>query len=219
MRVRKALNIILTVLLSGLFLWLGYRHFTGSYIRLGESFKDLFGSLKYYFYMLFDKPVGETPHVAEYSEFVKWEILLPKDFETFKLGAAAYFKALFNGKNFVGWLTSALTDVGGFAKVMMLILPCIVVGIIIIKRIYGQENTNHGRDTVPLRVYKFIAQKTYQPIKGFVQQYIEFGFLGRSCGACTSISARSSLSSSRTTSSFRYLSDGRPCTFSSSSSF
>ena len=174
MRVRKALNIILTVILSGLFLWLGYRHFSGSYIRLGESFKDLFGSLKYYFYMLFDKPIEGTPHVAEYSEFVKWEILLPKDFETFKLGAAAYFKALFNGKNFVGWLTSALTDVGGFAKVMMLILPCIVVGIIIIKRIYGQENTNHGKDTVPLRVYKFIAKKTYQPIKGFVQQYIEF---------------------------------------------
>ncbi len=46
--------------------------------------------------------------------------------------------------------------------------------IFVIKALYGRENNNHGKDTVPLKVFKFISRWTYQPIKQFIREYVAF---------------------------------------------
>ena len=174
MRLRKFFNIALTSILFGLFIYLGYALFRESYSRLLESFVDLWRSLKIYFCVLFNIPTDTTASVAGYSKIVEWNIILPADFEAFKVKAALYFSTLFDKGNFLSFLSSLGEKAGTISKVIVLLLPCFILVGVIIKRMYEGENTDHNKDTLPLRIYKKIAQKTYQPVKRFVRNYYEF---------------------------------------------
>lgn len=174
MKRRKALYISLTIIVTIGFLLVGYFVFANSYLRLKEAFIDLFGSIKYYFCTLFDLPTGGIPSVAGYSEVVEWDTILPSDFESFKVNATLFFRTLFSKENLMSWLSATGEKTASAAKILTLILPCILAVVLIIKRLYASGNTNHNKDTVPLRIFKKVSEKTYQPIKRFVMGYIEF---------------------------------------------
>ncbi|MDE5943213.1 MAG: hypothetical protein K2H30_03285 [Clostridia bacterium] len=171
---RRVLNIILTVILTMGFILLGVFVFRSSYIRLGYAFKDFGLSVAYYFCVMFGISHNIIPTVNSIPEVQTPQVTLPTDFEGFKNSSAQYFSLLIDKGNFDGWLAHLSVVMTDFAKVLVIVLPCIVAFVFIIKAIYKRGNNRHGVDTVPLKVFKFLSKITYQPIKRFIVGYVEF---------------------------------------------
>ena len=105
---------------------------------------------------------------------LNWDAILPADFETFKANCIAFFRLFISEENFFSWLNSTGGKAGVWAKIFVILLPCILAVIIAIKRLYAKGNTKHNVDTIPLRVFKKISAVTYQPTKRFICSYIDF---------------------------------------------
>ena len=166
-------NIVITVIISLAFLALG-AVFWQSYLRLGEACRDLGLSVAYYFCELFGAQYSFAPTVTEYSAVMQWDILLPSDFAGFTDAAGKYFSLLFSGENFSGYWESVANGLGGAAKLLVVVLPCVLLLIIIVRAMYRRSNTKHNHDTLPLRIFKWLARRTYQPIKRAVRSYLAF---------------------------------------------
>ncbi len=171
---RRALNIILTVALTIGFVLLGAFVFRLSYIRLGYAFKDFGLSVAYYFCIMFNIRHSITPTVNLIPDIQAPQVTLPTDFDGFKNNATQYFSLLINGDNFNAWLVHMSGVMADFGKILVIILPCVVGLILIIRALYRRANNKHGKDTVPLRIFKGISRVTYQPIKRFVRGYVAF---------------------------------------------
>lgn len=152
-------NIIVTIVISGIFLGL-LAVFWQSYVRFGEACKDFGLSVAYYFCELFGVDYSFMPTVTEYSGVLQWEIFLPADLNGFTASAKEYFALLISGENFAGYWAK----VGGVmlvaAKVIAILLPCVIVLLLVIYRMYRQGNTKHNQDTKPLKIFKWLAAKT-----------------------------------------------------------
>lgn len=169
----RRFHISVTVILSVLFLALT-AVFWHSYARFGEACKDFGLSVAYYFCELFGIDYLFTPTVTEYSNVLQWEILLPSDLDTFKDSASSYFALLMDGENFAGYWAVVGNVMLIVAKVIALVLPCIIVLMLVVVRLYKQNNIKHNQDTMPLRIFKAISSYTYQPIKRAILSYIAF---------------------------------------------
>lgn len=170
----RVFNITLTVLLSLLFIMLGIFHFGSSYLRLFESLGDLWQSVRYFFSMIFGLNNNVIPTVNDYSKILKWDIFLPEDFEAFKAQASSYFSLLFSKENLAAYGSLIAEILTVLAQVLAIALPAIMVLVMAIKKIYQSNNNNHNKDTVPLRVFKWISKKTFHPIKRLILSYISF---------------------------------------------
>ena len=169
----RRFNIAVTLVISAIFLGLT-AVFWQSYVRFGESCRDFGLSVAYYFCELFGINYSFTPTVTEYSNVMQWEILLPDDWEGFTASAKEYFGLLINGENFSAYWAKVGDIMLVVAKLIAVLLPCIIVLILVIYRIYRQGNTKHDQDTKPLRVFKAISKYTYQPLKRAVLCYREY---------------------------------------------
>ena len=167
-------NACLTAVISCAFAAFGVLCFSSSYARLKESILDLFGSVRYYFRALFGARDSPVPLVARYSEVWGKPKFLPQDMQGFFKSAKRYFLLLVDGENAREYFGNVAQGVGKFSKILLIVLPCLVVLKIVIKRLYAKENTKHNRDTLPLKIFKSAAKVTYQPIKRFVREYIAF---------------------------------------------
>lgn len=167
-------NACVTAVISCAFIAFGFLWFSSSYARLKESVFDLFGGALYYFKALFGARDSPAPSVARYSEIWGKPTFAPKDMQGFFKSAKRYFTLLFNGKNAREYFGRIAQSVGKFSKIILIVLPCLVVLKIVIKRLYAKENTNHNRDTLPLKIFKSAAKVTYQPIKRLIVGYIAF---------------------------------------------
>ena len=174
MKWQKRLNIALTVALTIAFILFGVLVFGVAYQRVFEALIDLYGGFKYYLCVLFGLPTNDLPSVTDYSKVMEWTVILPSDFEGFKVYTTAYFSMLFSKENFLSWLSVTGAKVSVWAKVLTIFLPCVVVLIIVVKRIYATPNTRHNKDTFPLRIYKVVTRYTIEPLKRFLRQYFEF---------------------------------------------
>ena len=174
MRKYRVFSISFTVLLSLLFIYLGVFHFNTSYIRFAETMGDLWHSVKFYFCELFGIVHTTPPTVELYSDVMKWDIFLPEDWQTFTVEAGAYFKLLFNKSNLAAYGQLIGEKLGVFAKLATILLPCVFLIVMLIKRMYRATNTDHNKDTVPLRIFKWVSNITYQPIKRIVRAYFRF---------------------------------------------
>ena len=166
-------NIVITVIISIAFLAFGVV-FRQSYLRFVETCRDLGLSVAYYFCELFGVEYAFTPTVTEYSAVMQWDILLPSDFAGFIAAAGRYFSLLFSGGNFAGYWAKVGSALEGVAKVLIIALPCVILLVIIVRAIYRRPNTKHNHDTLPLRVFKRLAKRTYQPIKRGIKSYLAF---------------------------------------------
>ena len=174
MKWQRRLNIGLTIAITTVFILLGVLVFRLSYCRAFEALTDLYGSFKYYFCVLFGFETDGLPSVTDYSKIIDSVTILPSDVEGFKSNAATYFKALVSKENFLSWLGATGQKASVLAKVLTILLPCVLVLIIAVKRLYAKGNNNYNVDTLPLRAFKKISAVTYQPIKRFLCGYIEF---------------------------------------------
>ena len=171
---RKAVNVTVTVLLSAVFVLLGIFVFNPSYLRFWETLCDFGRSAAYYFCGIFGIEHNIRPTVTEYSHVLQWDILLPSDFAGFQSSAADYFGLLFSKENFAAWGQTLGRTLGNTAKIISILLPCFVILIFTIKRLYAKGNNRHNKDTLPLRIFKRTMAVTYQPAKRCALSYISF---------------------------------------------
>ena len=169
----RRFHISVTVFLSVAFLALT-AVFWQSYVRFAESCRDFGLSAAYYFCELFGIDYSFTPTVTEYSSVLRWEILLPADWQGFTASAKEYFALIIDGENFAGYWAKVGDVMLVAAKVIAILLPCIIVLLLVVVRMYRQGNTKHNQDTKPLRIFKTIARWTYQPVKQAVLCYREY---------------------------------------------
>lgn len=167
-------NACVTAVISCAFIAFGFLRFSSSYARLKESILDLFGGALYYFRALFGARDSPAPSVARYSEIWGKPTFAPKDMQGFFKSVKLYFLLLADGENAKVYFYKAAGVAGIIGKYALIVLPCLVVLKIVIKRLYAKENTKHNRDTLPLKIFKSAAKVTYQPVKRFVREYIAF---------------------------------------------
>ncbi len=170
----RVFNITLTVLLSLFFILLGIFHFSSSYLRLFESLCDLWQSIRYFVCRIFGLNYNVIPIVNNYSEILKWDIFLPEDFEAFKAQASSYFSLLFSKENLVAYGSLIVDILLNLAKILAVAIPCVLILVFALKRIYKSNNNKHNKDTIPLRVFKWLSKIIYHPIKRLIEAYIAF---------------------------------------------
>lgn len=169
----RRINIAITIVVSLLFIGL-CSIFWQSYARFGEACRDFGLSVAYYFCELFGLEYSFFPTVTQYSQVMKWQGILPSDFLGPVSSFENYFSLLTDGTNFAEYWSAVGDVLLVIAKVIAVMLPCIVLLALIIAKMYKSSNTNHNRDTVPLKIFKFIAKWTYQPIKRMALSYAAF---------------------------------------------
>ena len=169
----RRFSIAVTLVISAIFLGLT-AVFWQSYVRFGESCRDFGLSVAYYVCELFGIDYSFTPTVTEYSNVMQWEILLPHDWNGFTVSAKEYFALLIDGDNFSAYWAKVGDVMLVAAKVIAVILPCVIVLLLIVVQMYRRGNTKHNQDTKPLKAFKCLAARTYQPVKRAVLYYREY---------------------------------------------
>ena len=169
----RRFHISVTALLSLAFLALG-AVFWQSYVRFWETCQDFGLSVAYYFCELFGIDYSFTPTVTEYSGVMQWDIILPSDFDSFAASAKEYVALLIDGENFSGFWSAVSDIMFVVAKIVAILLPCVIVLVLVIYRMYRKGNTRHNHDTKPLQIFRWLAVRTYQPIKRALLSYLDF---------------------------------------------
>ena len=163
---------VITTVFIGTGLWL----FRDSWRRLWESVCDLGDSLKYYVGRLFGKTWGHSS-VNELSAVFSPAGILPENAGELAEKIKRYFALLSDGENFRAWGKAVLNRAGTAGRAVMVALPCLLIVIVLIRRLYRKGNTRHNRDTVFLKAFKR-AVCWVAPAKKAVSGY--FGFLRES---------------------------------------
>lgn len=132
----RRFNIIVTVVIFVGFTLLGIFVFQLSYCRSFEALIDLYGSFKYYFCNLFGIETNDFPSVILPSKVLNNTTNLPSDFGGFTQRTKDYFYWFFNGENFKLWGVITAERFTEFLKVITILLPCFILVIVVIKRIY-----------------------------------------------------------------------------------
>lgn len=170
---RTTSNAILTVALTLGFASLGYV-FRLSYLRLWETLRDLAVSAKIYGITVLGLGGETLPTVVSDSSVLGWDTFLPDNLDGLKAGIKTYFSLLFNRDNFIAWLQQTGNVVIILSNVLMFALPCLLLLVLIIIKAIRRPNNNYGIDTLPLQIFKRVSSCTYQPIKRFVLQYVDY---------------------------------------------
>ena len=160
----------------GIFSWTVWQAiftFGDSYLRWGEAFRDLGLSIKFFFFLLLGIPNYTAPTVNNFSDVMPWR-LIPEEWQAFWGKVTAYVAALVDQSNLQAYTNEIVSKLEVVAKAGLVLLPCALILYVAIKRLYRSGNTKHNKDTVPLVVFKKLAQVCYQPIKRFVIGYVEY---------------------------------------------
>ena len=172
MRKLHKIYLALSVVITAIFLLIGVVYCAKSYERLWETICGFGSSIKFYFCKIFEIENNTPVAVITPSEILQGETsIIPLTADTFGLKCKAFFALLFNGTNFGQYLDIVGEKIGIFSKILLLLLPVVLLAVIIIKKFYSIPNTNHNKDTYPLKIAKWLNNKTYQPIKKFILGY------------------------------------------------
>lgn len=174
MRKYKVFNVTVTVIITTLSVVAAVFIFSTSYLRFWESLVDLWASIKFYFCELFDIENTIIPTVEGYSKILNFDISMSEDWDGFQVESTSYFSLFFDKNNFISYWNLVAVKLGLVARYLTILLPCFLLLVLAIKRIYETGNTKHNQDTKPLKCTKRLLKCTFEPIKRLVLQYIEF---------------------------------------------
>lgn len=168
---RRILYISVTVVISFTLLFLGIFVFGNSYLRLFESIRDFGTSIAFYFTQIFGIESSITPTVTNLSGIIPDNPKIPATPTDAGNSAKAYFDVFFSMDNFKAW---GLATTNFITMMLLIVLPCVILLIFFIRFLYGRCNTHHNRDTLPLRAFKLVSKRVYEPVYDFVREYIHF---------------------------------------------
>ncbi len=166
--------IVFSLLLSVGFILLGIFVFSQSYVRFWETLCDFGSSAKFYFFEIFGIEHETKATVENFSEVMKIELFMPENWEMFKEYLRDYASFFFNGRNLRAYFRALAIGSKNAARVITVLLPCVLLLYIAIKETYSTGNNNHGKDTRALAGFKKLSGKTYQPLKRIVKGYMEY---------------------------------------------
>ena len=168
---RRRIYIALTAMIFIALVLLGVFVFNISYLRLIESGRDFGMSIAYYFVKLFDLPYDIAPTVINYSAVIPDNPKLPSTPTEVGAGITDYFAVFFDADNFRAW---GIATSKFITMALLIVLPCILLLVMLIRAVYGRCNNNYDRDTLPLRIFKRISNTVYEPTRNFVVGYIHY---------------------------------------------
>ena len=150
----KGINICLSVFLILASIAIGVIYFDSSYERIWEGIKDIWSSLQYFFITLFRIDKEVEPSVLKPSIAHESILRIPGGMNGFFSMVGDYFKLLFSKDNFLKWIDV----VGGRALnvlvFLLILIPSMIAITLMIKLSYSFGNTNHNKDSLPLKIYK-----------------------------------------------------------------
>lgn len=166
-------HIINIILLLGLCAF-AYFYCNKSIMRLIEAGKDLGTSFCYYFGRWLGKDI--TPTITNYSIYLDYSDLLPKKWESFKLLIISFWNTFISMPNFLGYSSLILKIITVLVMSFPVIILLIVIAVGVFKELKKEKiNYNYNKDTLPLKIYKFIenlVSKIYNKIKIHVMEII-----------------------------------------------
>lgn len=170
----RNLHIIVSAVVSAGILALGAVVFRENWQRAWEAILDLLRSLGFYFCELFALQHTIVPTVTEKSKIFWLEFRFADNASDFFSDAGAYFSLLFSGGNFRGFLAGLENGMLVFARVITVAVPTLLLLVLIIRMMYHRPNRNHGRDTLPLRLFRGAMRHTYVPLKRWALSFRDF---------------------------------------------
>ena len=170
----RKLHIIVSAVVSAGIVALGAVVFRESWQRAWEAVLDLLRSLGFYFCELFALQHTIVPTVTEKSKIFLLEFRFADNASDFFSDAGAYFTLLFSGGNFRGFLAGLENGMLVFARVITVAVPTVLLLVLIIRMMYHRPNRDHGRDTLPLRLFRGAMRHTYVPLKRWVLSFRDF---------------------------------------------
>jgi len=166
--------LILSICITLISIALGIAYFSKSYLRLIESITDLWSAVRYYVYEIIGYSKEIRVSITEYSKVMGKSIFLADDVEEFKQDVLDYLRLLITKDNAIGYVRKTSSSINGIAKLGIVVFPVLCMSMVVLKRMYDTKNTNYNEDTLPLRVYKRLMSKTYEPIRKQVIEYITY---------------------------------------------
>lgn len=170
----RKLHIIVSAVVSAGIVALGAVVFRESWMRAWEAILDLLRSLGFYFCELFALRHTIMPTVTEKSKIFLLEFRFADNASDFFSDAGEYFSLLFSGGNFRGFLAGLENGMLVFARIITVAVPTLLLLVLIVRMMYHRPNRNHGRDTLPLRLFRGAMRHTYVPLKRWVLSFRDF---------------------------------------------
>ena len=130
-------------------------YYTNSFIRIKESFIDIFTSLRYYFYTLFNNTENLEVTVVNVSS-IPAEDVFPLTWEEFKLVVVRFVQAFFDGANFKIWALSLSDKLLIFSLIFAIFILIFISIKILINNLIQSQNNNYNEDTKALKNFKKI---------------------------------------------------------------
>lgn len=150
--------------------------FSNAYIRIWESICDLWLSIKYYFNELLNLGAFIRPSVIDKSQIGFTPILgLPETWEEFTILWSKYWSTWATSSNFKAYLIAFGNFMFNFSQILLLVVvPLILVAFVFFQRYLSKENHNYNQDSKPLKFTKWLATKTYIPVKNWIIDFVNF---------------------------------------------
>ena len=132
MKAIKITYILLTVILTAVFVLLGVFIFSNSYLRLIETVKDFYTSIVYYGSTFFGLNTGIVPTVNGYSEVFSWQGYLPDSPDKVKEFIRVFFATFISKENFNLWLNGIMSILTVMLEIVVFALPNGLIWVILI---------------------------------------------------------------------------------------
>ena len=173
-RRQHLLNLATTFILLAITAILGASIYYKSYLRLAEACVDFWSCCRHYFLFAFHKPIDFEVSIAQKSGVMDWLIKWPETWALFREKSALYGETLISEPNVIGWLLQGLDRTEKASKILVMILPMLVGIVMVIVQLYKRTNNKYNEDTKPLKAFKWIADRVYQPFKRYLIGYKAF---------------------------------------------
>ena len=150
--------------------------FPDAFVRIGESFRDLWNSICYYFCELFDIEHSFVPTVNDISS-IKWTpfLNLPPTWEEFKVEWTNYWQVFATTENLTAYFDTLGVWLLNISKILLLVVvPVILLLYLLFSRYMSKENNDYNKDSKPLTFFKWLATKTYIPVKEWCKKFLAF---------------------------------------------
>ncbi len=166
----------IAVIISFGFVAMSILLFPNAYVRIWESLCDLWNSIRYYIKELFLLDSDVYPSVIDKSQIGFTPILgLPATWEEFTILWHSYWKTWATASNFKAYLSAFGNFMFDFSRIILLVVvPLVLVAYLLFQRYLSKENNDYNKDSKPLKFTKWLASKTYIPIKKWIISFVNF---------------------------------------------
>ena len=173
-RAKKTIYHIVTGALIALSLSVAVFYFGGKiFFRYGQAFEDLVRSVCYYFiFLVTGRENVVLPTVQIFP--AEMETLLPLSYAEFLRLFELYGQLFFSKEVFLMWGEQTLQIIGDVAYYVSLFALPAGLWIWIMVIMYNRTDTDHNKDSGPLRCWKWGRNKVIRPVVRAVKGYIRF---------------------------------------------